>query len=101
LCEVNNVRKNLVDSEKTSQSQKGVRNMGTLRYLNTGTMYVNRLRTGSQMSAFPKKPHKKRGLKKQARRSGNKLQRVTFKTQRLDFRIVFYVYFLQPGSWTV
>jgi hypothetical protein len=27
------VRKNFVDVEKTSQSQKGVRNMGTLRYL--------------------------------------------------------------------
>jgi hypothetical protein len=32
LCEVNNVRKNFFDCEKTSQSQKGVRNMGTLRY---------------------------------------------------------------------
>ncbi len=27
------MRKNFVDSEKTSQSQKGVRNMGTLRYM--------------------------------------------------------------------
>jgi hypothetical protein len=32
LCEVNNVRKNFFDIEKTPQSQKGVRNMGTLRY---------------------------------------------------------------------
>jgi hypothetical protein len=32
LCEVNNVHKNFFDSEKTSQSQKGVRNMGILRY---------------------------------------------------------------------
>jgi hypothetical protein len=32
LCEVNYVRKNFFDREKTSQSQKGVRNMGTLRY---------------------------------------------------------------------
>jgi hypothetical protein len=32
LCEVNNVCKKFFDSVKTSQSQKGVRNMGTLRY---------------------------------------------------------------------
>jgi hypothetical protein len=32
LCEVNNVRKIFFDCEKTSQSQKGVRNMGILRY---------------------------------------------------------------------
>jgi hypothetical protein len=32
LCEVNNVCKKFFDSVKTSKSQKGVRNMGILRY---------------------------------------------------------------------
>jgi hypothetical protein len=42
LCEVNNFCKKLFDSVKTSQSQKGVRNMGILRYESEMLVFMNK-----------------------------------------------------------